>query len=77
MHSVKSKKKVQCHCCKRKLTCVFSVCRCRRMYCHICVDPFAHNCEKLKDFEFKSDVTLMKDESKCRDTDLLSLSSFN
>lgn len=50
MQEDKSKKRVQCACCRRKLVTVFSVCRCRYMYCCSCVDPRVHMCSKLQEF---------------------------
>jgi hypothetical protein len=46
----KPKKKIVCAGCKRKLTGVFSVCRCRQMFCFACIDPAAHACRNLSDF---------------------------
>ena len=43
----RQKKRPQCPMCKNKLTGVFSVCLCKRMYCCRCIEPSAHNCPNL------------------------------
>ena len=44
----KSKKKKQCHMCKKRLTLVFSVCRCKGIFCPGCSIPEVHCCTQIE-----------------------------
>ena len=42
-----SSSKVQCHWCKKKLSSVFRVCRCKKYCCPNCIVAERHDCVKL------------------------------
>ena len=46
---VESSSKVQCSWCKKKLSSVFRVCRCKKYYCPNCIVPERHECARLQD----------------------------
>ena len=58
------KKKPQCAGCKKKLTNVFAVCRCKRMYCYSCVNPESHKCPNLQEF-IEAGVLDQEKSQKC------------
>lgn len=54
------KKKKQCNLCKKRLTCVFTVCRCKCMFCASCSLPEIHDCVELKNIKEKLRENLKK-----------------
>lgn len=46
----RSRRRPQCASCRQKLTVVFSVCLCNRLYCSKCINPRTHECPRMQDF---------------------------